>query len=1164
MKLLFTILLVFCCFNISFSQTTLPPTQVIINTLWQESFGNVSNTDWSSSTLDASGNLITTGNMVDSLGRIFVYLIKQNPSGTILWEKHFSPPNNISFGIGVTSDMSGSIYVSAATKGNHPKYDYLVLKYDASGSLLWNMVLDGPSNGDDIPTGIVHSGTQVFITGLSEGIGTLYDYWTLGLNSTNGAINWSSRYNFAGLNDTPAFLKLDNLGFLIISGVSASSLLNWELATLKYSQAGQIISQNRVSNNGLGIFLPSWLDIDGAGNIYVTGTHLSTPSNLDIKTVKINSDFTIGWQAIYDTPSTLDSSTVVKVDNVGNVFVSGYYLNANGGKNGILLKYNSFGNLIWQKARSARSSTAVVNPRRMEVDIDGNIIVAYESTDSSGSTVDLVGYNQLGDIKWVEGIKLFQNSINSPNGLILKSGDIIVSALNKRSAGNTYFNFRLNPFIRPITTSSSSQNMMKNEVIVRFLKGTTNSSFINDRAKRTGKVQDALDPSLINIIATKLQANDFGQWDVIKVFPNMTESDSLTYSYSGQLMRVPHFYNTLVLVIPRNYSRIVGESAIADTLLSNIFACDIGAASPNYIITPDVCIPNDPLYQNGQQGGLNPTPTFPSGSVNAEEAWCIWEGSSNIKVIVADFGIQWSHEDFGDGTFDGSVVVAGKDYITGGTMPEDFLSGYHGTNVGSIIGSIRNNAVGVAGIAGGSGDADGVRLVAHAIFSLGTGSAFIDGLMASLKDGVDVDAANIYNISGGTNDVSESGLVMLREVLSYVNAKGMVVCASRGNGNTTEYRYPACIHDELTISISGTKEDGTKDPGTRSMLVDVAAPSVSSLVTTADYSTTSNQEYAPFNGTSAATPHIAGQGALMMGYYANAGFTLSPDDLEFLIEKSATDVGAPGHDNGTGAGRANIGNVMSMIEMPKCSIFHFGIDTNPYTTTEANVTPSGATLFIALISSFTDPNGLEFPAGMYRAFVTQHDYWIEHNLPPNYEISEIWPRNSNSTLFSNYSVTSQNQGIIFDEMFFPKGGVDLIEYDNNIAHFRGFRYELEGWDCSECEGYIPNHPSLGDRVEYSILACDNSSGTNDKIINSNSIFIRPNPATDELQINLSDNLQELKLFKCFDSTGRLLYEEEINSHNINYNLSVTGWPPGVYILSFFGRKGILNQKFIKN
>ena len=119
---------------------------------------------------------------------------------------------------------------------------------------------------------------------------------------------------------------------------------------------------------------------------------------------------------------------------------------------------------------------------------------------------------------------------------------------------------------------------------------------------------------------------------------------------------------------------------------------------------------------------LIPSLTFPGADINMDGAWEIEKGKEYIRVGVLDHMIFWANEDFGDGTFTGSKIVDGYDYYNNLNVEEvDNPDNSHGTAAAGIIGAIRNNDIGIAGIAGGNFNVDastGVSLYSIGVFGM--------------------------------------------------------------------------------------------------------------------------------------------------------------------------------------------------------------------------------------------------------------------------------------------------------------------------------------------------------------------------------------------------------------------------------------------------------------
>jgi hypothetical protein len=113
-------------------------------------------------------------------------------------------------------------------------YDYATIKYNSSGDSLWVRRYNGPANNVDEAYSIAVDGSgNVYVTGFSEGSGTLSDYATIKYNSA-GAQQWAVTYNGQSNSyDYSHSLALDATGNVYVTGYITGS--TQDFATLKYS-----------------------------------------------------------------------------------------------------------------------------------------------------------------------------------------------------------------------------------------------------------------------------------------------------------------------------------------------------------------------------------------------------------------------------------------------------------------------------------------------------------------------------------------------------------------------------------------------------------------------------------------------------------------------------------------------------------------------------------------------------------------------------------------------------------------------------------------------------------------------------------------------------------------------------------------------------------------
>jgi subtilisin family serine protease len=300
---------------------------------------------------------------------------------------------------------------------------------------------------------------------------------------------------------------------------------------------------------------------------------------------------------------------------------------------------------------------------------------------------------------------------------------------------------------------------------------------------------------------------------------------------------------------------------------------------PDWMLTlQDTSPSNDASFNN--LWGVHSATTTPANPFGTGAAAMWQQGYScmttqPVYVAVLDTGVRTTHEDLkdnifknaGDSTIDGidndgnGFVddVKGWNFYSKTNNVEDDHS--HGTHVAGSIAARRNNGLGVAGLCGDGG----AKIIPMKVCSAGgscPSSAVMEALsyLVDLKTrrGVNVVAVNL-SLGGLGDSVNNNGIEYFQAAR---DANIMVAAAAGNNGANTDARFmwPANLDVENVIAVGNLKQDGTlsstSNYGVTS--VDIAAPG------TGIYSTviSSDSAYSWKNGTSMASPHVAGALAL--------------------------------------------------------------------------------------------------------------------------------------------------------------------------------------------------------------------------------------------------------------------------------------------------------------
>jgi subtilisin family serine protease len=295
--------------------------------------------------------------------------------------------------------------------------------------------------------------------------------------------------------------------------------------------------------------------------------------------------------------------------------------------------------------------------------------------------------------------------------------------------------------------------------------------------------------------------------------------------------------------------------------------------------------------------------------IGVKDAWNITKGNPQMIVAVIDTGVDYTHEDLvgnmwrnsgetgkdaqgrdkttngvdddGNGYIDD---VVGWDFATNDNKPYDLavdpfqlLMGGgnpgHGTHCAGNVAAVGDNGKGIAGVA------PNIKIMALRFITekgQGTTAGAIQAIKYAVENGAKV-TSNSWG-SEGEDPADGQENKALRDVIKYAEDKGVLFVAAAGNGhegkgydNDTDPKpgYPASYDDDTIISVAAldNKDQLGAFSNWGARTVDIGAPGVDV------FSTTVGNNYSDkvidmfgitvgWDGTSMATPHVAGAAAL--------------------------------------------------------------------------------------------------------------------------------------------------------------------------------------------------------------------------------------------------------------------------------------------------------------
>jgi serine protease len=317
--------------------------------------------------------------------------------------------------------------------------------------------------------------------------------------------------------------------------------------------------------------------------------------------------------------------------------------------------------------------------------------------------------------------------------------------------------------------------------------------------------------------------------------------------------------------------------------------------------------------------------TGPFG-INAPQAWSQasrlgGSGGQGVTIAVLDSGVAYARR----GPFRRSPDLAlsrmahGYDFVNNDPYPNDEYG--HGTFVASTIAATANNAYGTVGVAYRA------KIMPIRVLDFegrGYPSTIARAIRYAVRRGADVINLSLELYDGpplAPTPRSVTASRAVRAALADARRDGVIVVSAAGN--SSDINVPAKKYDTLAINVGGSTEHGCLgDYSNHGPGMDLVAPGGGadadvpgdpdcrpSEIAGRDISGVSFRPESPgsfeimphFRGTSTAAPHVAGVVALVLAS-GILGANPTPGEVERHLERTARDLGAPGHDRIYGAG----------------------------------------------------------------------------------------------------------------------------------------------------------------------------------------------------------------------------------------------------------------------
>ncbi|MBU0488613.1 MAG: SBBP repeat-containing protein, partial [Bacteroidetes bacterium] len=302
-------------------------------------------------TIDSSGVYVVA--TIQGLQSRDILVLKYNSDGILLWERLYDNPENSNDNtVNALIDYSGNLVICGVTYKQASSMDYLVLKYNSDGTLLWSADYGNPGFYEDqLMASCIDEQNNIYVTGKSNTLYSMNDYLTVKYDS-NGIRQWVQSYNRADGDDIAYGIAADTYGYLYITGSSQS------------------VPGDNTSNDIVTIRIPA--------------------SGIKSRKVAVydgaESGNDIGKQVIV--------SSTDKIDVLGTVFMNGNVSNY------LLAQYDTGMTAQWVHAEPGLSMYSDFKSPLIVSDSDGNVYLSGNVSSKTTSYFVTQKYTEAGDKEW--------------------------------------------------------------------------------------------------------------------------------------------------------------------------------------------------------------------------------------------------------------------------------------------------------------------------------------------------------------------------------------------------------------------------------------------------------------------------------------------------------------------------------------------------------------------------------------------------------------------------------------------------------------------------------------------------------------------------------------------------------------------------------------------
>lgn len=390
--------------------------------------------------MDEEGNIFIGGYSYNENVNADFLTLKYDGEGNLVWDNIYNGDGWEDDWINdIALDDSGNVYVAGVVVGEFGGQDYGVKKYMSDGSEAWSYYFDGIFAADLATSIAVDTAYQAYVTGVSLDDNTYLDYYTVKLDTSGNEV-WGIRWGVDGEGDSWASdIVVDSSLNVTVTGVSYGTVFGFDFVTVQWDSTGAESWVARWSS-GLdgGYDEATSMILDDDASIIITGFTESDNGTDDISTVKYDTSGAELWSAQHHGgDGVIDVAFHLDLDATGAVYVGGVAATSENLENISILKYDVDGSEVWTTEYDGSGNSFDLGTTITTDGYSNAYVAGITFSPTSGADISILKYDSTGVLEWSRTYSNDFNTHDIPNHIMTDpAGDVIITGYSQGAAGD--------------------------------------------------------------------------------------------------------------------------------------------------------------------------------------------------------------------------------------------------------------------------------------------------------------------------------------------------------------------------------------------------------------------------------------------------------------------------------------------------------------------------------------------------------------------------------------------------------------------------------------------------------------------------------------------------------------------------------------------------------